>query len=239
MRINEIYQLLIHHERNCISISVASLLALVTIHLWVSIIHIDAQDPIFLSLSIISFILAALLSLIVITRGLVPIVLNFLGIVLIYGSIIIPAIEQNSLGVIYYKAAFGNVTEASLYMGAHGLISLGIFMILMGVVIGYKPSILYARNRPQPVETFWSRYPIWKKELEWMGIKNASLIRLSSMVSEKEQYLLWRYQYVLTSINETLFLVPVNSFIPSNSIILREESSRKIIGVDKYMSFFA
>jgi hypothetical protein len=236
---HEIYHLLKVHERKCIFISILSLIALVIIHVLVSTIHVNVGSPIFTMLSTISFALVTLLSLLVITKGMVPIVINFLGIVLIYGSIVVPAFERAMLGAVYYKAAIGNITETSLYSGSHGLLALGIFMLAMSVIIGYKPSILYTRNRPQPMEKFWSKYPIWKKELQWIGIRNGSLIRLTSLMDEKEKYLLWRYEYVLTSINETLFLVPVNSFVPSKSLIMRERSSGKIIGVDRYMGLFS
>lgn len=227
------------NEAKCIFISILSLIALVIIHVLVSIIHLDAGSTIFMLLSIFSSVLAALLSLIVITKGIVPIVINFLGIVLIYGSIVVPVVERATLGAVYYKAAIGNVTETSLYSGSHGLLFLGIFMLTMSVIIAYKPSILYTRNRPQPMENVWSKYPIWKKDLEWIGIRNGSLIRLTLLMDEKEKYLLWRYEYVLTSINETLFLVPVNSYVPSNSLIMRDKTSGKIIGVDRYMGFFS
>lgn len=236
---HEIYHLLKVNETKCIFISILSLIALVMIHVLVSIIHLESGTSIFMLLSIFSSILAALLSLIVITKGIVPIVINFLGIVLIYGSIVVPVIERATLGAVYYKAAIGNVTETSLYSGSHGLLFLGIFMLTMSVIIAYKPSILYTRNRPQPMEKVWSKYPIWKKDLEWIGIRNGSLIRLTLLMNEKEKYLLWRYEYVLTSINETLFLVPVNAYVPSNSLILRDKTSGKIIGVDRYMGFFS
>jgi hypothetical protein len=227
------------NEAKCIFVSILSLIALVIIHVLVSIIHLDAGSTIFMLLSIFSSVLAALLPLIVITKGIVPIVINFLGIVLIYGSIVVPVVERATLGAVYYKAAIGNITETSLYSGSHGLLFLGIFMLTMSVIIAYKPSILYTRNRPQPMENVWSKYPIWKKDIEWIGIGNGSLIRLTLLMDEKEKYLLWRYEYVLTSINETLFLVSVNSYVPSNSLIMRDKTSGKIIGVDRYMGFFS
>jgi len=236
---HKIHSFLKVNERKCILISVLSLISLVIIHVQLSIMHLDAGTIAFELISIFSFVLAGLLSLIVIARGLVPVVINFLGIVLIYGSIVVPVFERTMLGAMYYKAAVGYVTESSLYSGSHGLLLLGIFMVAMSVIIAYKPSVLYTRNRPQPMEKVWSKFPIWKRELEWVGVRNGSLIRLTLLMDEKEKYLLWRYEYVLTSINETLFLVPVNSYVPANSIIMRDESSGKIIGVDKYVGFFS
>src|SRR5881296_1037833 len=121
---HEIYHLLKVNERKCIFISILSLTALVIIHVLVSTIHVDVGSPIFTMLSTISFALVALLSLLVITKGMVPIVINFLGIVLIYGSIVVPTFERAMLGAVYYKAAIGNITETSLYSGSHGLLFL-------------------------------------------------------------------------------------------------------------------
>jgi hypothetical protein len=239
MKILSVSQYVKWNERIRILTSICSLIILIFIHVFVSSNHIDVDTPTFGFLSVVSFVLATLLSLIVITKGIVPLAISCLGIVLIYGSIVIPVLGQHMLGTIYYKASIGNVTNASLYNGSHGILILGIFMVIMSIIIGYKPSILYTRNRPQSMEIFWSKYPIWKKELMWVGIRNRSLIRLTSLMSEQERYLLWRYEYILVSINHSLFLVPVNSFIPSDSILMRERSSGKIMGVDKYNGYWA
>jgi hypothetical protein len=239
MKILSVSQYVKWNKRIRILTSICSLIILIFMHIFVSSNHIDVNTPTFGFLSVASFVLATLLSLIVITKGIVPLAISCLGIVLIYGSIVIPVLGQNMLGTIYYKASIGNVTNASLYNGSHGILILGIFMVIMSIIIGYKPSILYTRNRPQSMEIFWSKYPIWKKELMWVGIRNTSLIRLTSLMSEQERYLLWRYEYILASINHSLFLVPVNSFIPSDSILMRERSSGKIMGMDKYNSYWA
>lgn len=239
MRILRIFQLLKCNEGMRKLTSLLSLIVLILIHIFVSASHVGVDSPIFGILNIASFVLATMLSLIIITNGIVPIAINCLGIVLIYGSIVVPALGENMLGTVYYKASIGNITDASLYNGSHGLLVLGIFMVVMSIIIGYKPSILYTRNRPQSMEIFWSKYPIWKKELLWVGIRNRSLISLTSLMSERERYLLWRYDYVLASINQSLFLVPVNSFVPSDSVLMRERSSGKIMGVDKYIGYFA
>jgi hypothetical protein len=239
MKIPSVFQDVRQYEGIRIMISMGSLIVLILIHLFVSSSYMDIDSPSFGLLNIASLVIAMSLSSIVITKGIVPIAINCLGIVLIYGSIVVPTFGQDTVGTIYYKASIGNVTDASLYNGSHGILLLGIFMIIMSVIIGYKPSILYTRNRPQSMEAFWSKYPVWKEELMWIGVRYRSLINLALLVSEKERYLLWRYEYVLASINESLFLVPVNSFIPSDSIVMRERISRKIVGVDKYIGYLA
>ena len=179
------------------------------------------------------------LSLTVITKGIVALAINFLGIVLIYGGVVIPSFELAMVGQVYYKAAIGNITENALFSGSHGLFVLGLSMIIFSFIIGYKPTVLYTKNRPAPMEAYWSKYPIWHKELQWAAIKNGSLVKLPLLMNAKDRYLLWRYAYVLVLINDTLFLVPINSFVPSNSMLMRDDLSGKLVGVDKYIGYFA
>ena len=91
------------------------------------------------------------------------------------------------------------------------------------------------------MEAYWSKYPIWHKELQWAAIKNGSLVKLPLMINAKDRYLLWRYAYVLVLISDTMFLVPVNSFVPSNSMLMRDHLSRKVswCGTIGYIGYFA
>jgi hypothetical protein len=227
------------NQRIFLLTSILNLMLLALIHFLVSSIHLEPYGPIFNFLHGLTIILVASLSLIVITKGIVAFAINSLGMVLIYGSIVIPSFELAMVGQVYYKAAIGNITENSLYSGSHGLFLLGLSMIIFSVIIGYRPTILYTKNRPAPMEAFWSKYPIWEKGLQWAAIKNGSLVMLHLLMNDKDRYLLWRYAYVLVLINDTLFLVPVNSFVPSNSMLIRDDVSGKLVGVDKYMGYFA
>ncbi len=228
-----------NNQRVFLLTSISSLMLLILIHFLASSIRLDPNSAIFNFINGLSIILVASLSLIVITKGIVPLAINSLGIVLIYGSIVIPSFELAMVGQVYYKAAIGNISENSLQSGSHGLFLLGLSMVILSVIVGYKPTILYTKNRPEPMESFWSKYPIWKKELQWAAIKNGSLIKIPRLMSDKDRYLLWRYEYVLVLVNDTLFLARVNSFIPSNSELIRDDASGKIVGTDKYMGYFA
>ena len=219
--------------------SISNLMLLVLIHFLISSIHLDPSGPLFNFLHGFTIVLAASLSLSVITKGIIALSINSLGIVLVYGAIVIPSFELAMVGQVYYKAAIGNITENALYSGSHGLFVLGLGMIIFSFIIGYKPTILYTKNRPSPMEAYWSKYPIWHRELQWAAIKNGSLVKLPVLMNAKDRYLLWRYAYVLVLINDTLFLVPVNSFVPSNSMLIRDDASSKLVGVDKYIGYFA
>ena len=219
--------------------SIFNLMLLVLIHFLLSSIHLNPSSPFFNFLHGLTIVLAASLSLTVITKGIVALAINSLGIVLIYGGVLIPSFELAMVGQVYYKAAIGNITENALYSGSHGLFALGLSMIIFSLIIGHKPSVLYTKNRPASMEAYWSKYPIWHRELQWAAIKNGSLVKLPVLMNSKDRYLLWRYEYVLVLINDTLFLVPVNSFVPSNSMLIRDDASSKLVGVDKYIGYFA
>ena len=235
----EIFHWFKTNQRIFLLASILNLTLLILIHFHVSSIHLNPTGPFFNLLHELTIVLAASLSLSVITRGIVALAINSLGLVLIYGAIVIPSFELAMVGQVYYKAAIGNITENALYSGSHGLFLLGLNMILFSFIIRYKPTVLYTKNRPAPMEAYWSKYPIWHKELQWAAIKNGFLVKLPLLMNAKDRYLLWRYAYVLVLINDTMFLVPVNSFVPSNSMLIRDDLSRKLVGVDKYMGYFA
>lgn len=170
---------------------------LVLIHFLVSSIHLNPSGPFFNFLHGLTIVLAASLSLTVITKGIVAFAINSLGIALIYGGIVIPSFELAMVGQVYYKAWRGNISENALYSGSLGLFVLGLSMIIFSFIIGYKPTVLYTKNRPAPMEAYWSKYPIWHKELQWTALKNGSLVKLPLLMNAKDKYLLWRYEYVL------------------------------------------
>lgn len=235
----EIFHWFKTNQRIFLLTSILNIMLLVLIHFLVSSIHLNPSSPFFNFLHGLTIVLAASLSLTVITKGIVALAINSLGIVLIYGGVVIPSFELAMVGEVYYKAAIGNITENALYGGSHGLFVLGLSMIIFSFIIGYKPTILYTKNRPAPMEAYWSKYPIWHKELQWAAIKNGSLVKLPLLMTAMDRYLLWRYAYVLVLINDTLFVVPINSFVPSNSMLIRDDLSGKLVGVDKYIGYFA
>jgi hypothetical protein len=63
-------------------------------------------------------------------------------------------------------------------------------------------------------------------------------VPLRSLMSEQEKYLLWRYEYVLTNIYNTSYLVKPDGFVPKNSTILRDKESGRMIGVSRYSGYF-
>jgi hypothetical protein len=110
-------------------------------------------------------------------------------------------------------------------------------MVVLGMVVAYKPQILYTRNRPISSEQLWTKYPNWNENLQLASTKTDSLIGLPSLLNDTERYLLWRYEFVLVLIYGTVYRVPIYSYVPTSSTVLRESKSQRVIGASKYGYF--
>lgn len=163
-----------------------------------------------------------------------PVAISCLGIVLLYGSIVIPAID-NSLGPFYYKASTGYLTFETIIYGTHGLFFLlGTSMIILGMIVAYKPHILYTRSRPIPTEQLWTKYPNLDENLQLANSNTDTFIGLSNLLNDSERYLLWRYEFLLVFIYGTVYRVSIYSHVPTSSTVMRESKSLRIIGAPKY-----
>jgi hypothetical protein len=149
-----------------------------------------------------------------------------------------PSVATGSLGPFYYKASIGNLNFEAINHGSHGFFLLGMAMVVFSMIVAYKPHVLYTRNRPESAEKLWGKYPKWDEKLQFAGKTTESLIRLPNLLSDTEKYLLWRYEFILAVIYDTVYQVPINSYVPESSKVMRESKSNKIIGSSKYGYFF-
>jgi hypothetical protein len=140
-------------------------------------------------------------------------------------------------GNIYYKAAYGHLSEGLLFQNSHGLFLLGMSMVVFSLIIVYKPSILYTKNRPNDFGGTLYNYPIWKNDMQIIAKISERNIKLEMLMTEIDLYLEWRYEFILVLIYDSLYLVRPNSYVPMSSIIMRDMNSSKMQGVSKY-SFY-
>jgi len=131
---------------------------------------------------------------------------------------------------VYYSTSYGFPTEQSIFNASHGYFFQGIGMIVFSIIIGYKPSLLYIRNRPEPSHIVWEKYPIWYNNTKVVGGDNGPTLILKSLMTDKEKYLLWHYEFVLTNIYGTPYLVKPDEYVPKSSIIFRDKVSGMMIG---------
>ena len=171
-------------------------------------------------------------------KGIVPIAICALGLTLLYAGVLFPSYVTDMVGKIYYKSSYGFTTEKSILNAAHGYFFLGVGMVIFSMILGYKPAILYTRNRPQPLDTIWQNYPIWYDNAEVVMGYHEPSVTLKSLMTAEERYLLWRYEFVLTDIFGTPHLVRPDDFVPASSTILRDKANRSMIGKAKYAGYF-
>ncbi|HKQ22766.1 MAG TPA: hypothetical protein VJS91_12045 [Nitrososphaeraceae archaeon] len=165
-------------------------------------------------------------------KELVPVAISCLGIVLLYG-VVIPAID-NSLGPFYYKASTGYLTFETINYGTHGFFLLGVSMIFLGMIVAYKPNILYTRNRPIPTEQLWTKYPNWDENLQLAVSNTDTFIGLSKLLNGTKRSLLWRCEFIWFL---SIYRVSVYFHIPKSSTLMKESKSLRIIGAPKYGHF--
>jgi len=168
----------------------------------------------------------------------VPIAVCALGLTLLYSGILFPSYAMEMVGEIYYKSSNGFTTENSVLNAAHGYFFLGIGMVIFSMIIGYKPAILYTKNRPEPLDAIWKEYPIWYDNVNVVGGYNEPSVSLKSLMTTEEQYLLWRYDFVLTDIFGTPHLVKPDGRVPVSSTIFREKENLSMMGKAKYPGYF-
>jgi hypothetical protein len=57
-------------------------------------------------------------------------------------------------------------------------------------------------------------------------------------MTAEENYLVWRYEYILADVYDTPHLVKPDSYLPKSSKIFRDKESGKMIGKAKYIGYF-
>ena len=171
-------------------------------------------------------------------KGIVTISRMCSRLTLLYAGILFPSYVMEMVGEIYYKSSIGFTTEKSVLNAAHGYFFLGIGMVIFSMIIGYKPAILYTRNRPEPLDAIWKEYPIWYDNVNVVGGYNEPSVSLKSLMTTEEQYLLWRYElYSLTSLVHPIFVKP-DGRVPVSSTIFRDKENLSMMGKAKYPGYF-
>src|ERR687888_123456 len=237
-RCSPIYQWFYRNKSILIVLSFISIVFLFAIHIFTATTEILLDSALSKIIQIITIVLISLISLSVIWRGLIPIVICGLGVALIYGGIIIPSYALTLPTNSYFKGIRVLIDQQIISMATESYFFLGIAMVILSMIIAYKPTLLYVKNRPEPFHTLWAQYQKWNNNWQFAGGYTERRIPLKSLMKEQEKYLLWRYEYVLTNIYNTAYLVEPSDFVPKSSIIVRDKKSGRMIGISRYSGYF-
>ncbi len=186
----------------------------------------------------VTIVLLLLVVISIIWKGIVPIAVCGLGLALSYAGILYPSYITEMVGEAYHKASYMSISERSVLNASYGYFLLGVSMLVFSIIIAYKPSILYTRNRPEPLDTVWQKYPIWYDNANIVEKYPESNVPLKSLMTIEEEYLSWRYEYILTDILGVPHLVKPDGYVPASSIIFRDKATLSMMGKAKYTGYF-
>jgi hypothetical protein len=193
-------------------------------------------------IQVAAIILVSFIAISVIWKGMVPGVICILGIVLMHNSVILPYYSEPQPG----EASFGEVkfrwtlyTPTAVSMGASMNFFLGVSMVTFSIIMAYRPSLLFTRNRPDPVDSEWLKYPLWQDNTLLADGRTEYSVPIKRLMTDQDRYILWRYEYILANIYGTPHLVRPEGRVPKYSTsIYRDRESGRMIGKARYMGFF-
>lgn len=198
-------------------------------------------------------------------KGAVPALVCALGVVLMHNAIILPYYPpagpvlpdfmfnngNNGSGsggerVQYSNNSNGPSAAVSAHVAVAMHFGLGLGMVAFSMALAYRPSLLFARNRPSDDHPVWSQYPVWRDDdgdNGNRGIQPAAagagyaepVVPAKSLMDDRDRYLMWRYEYVLASIYGAPHLVRPDSLVPrSGTAFIRDKGSGLLVGKAKH-----
>lgn len=229
------------NEQGLLAIDIICIVILLFMHLFTSMLQVFTQE-IATAVQIAATVLVAFIALSVVWKGIIPLVICILGIVLMHNSVILPYYaEPQTREVTFWRTTIllEEFTPNAVSMGTTMHFLLGASMVAFSIVIAYRPSLLFTRNRPESLESEWSKYPVWNDNTLLADGRMERSVPVNSLMTDQDRYLLWRYEYILADIYDTPHLVRPNGLVPKDSTrIFRDKDSGKLIGKARYNSFF-
>lgn len=225
-----------------LAIDVVCIMLLFFMHLFVSTFHVIAQD-VAIALQLAAIAPAVFIALSIAWRGVVPLVICVLGIVLMHSSVMLPYYEPETIeytieGIEDRVFTWTYYTPMSVSVGSNMNFFLGLGMVAFSMIIVYRPSAVFTRNRPESLENEWSKYPIWQDNTLLADGRMEPSVSVTSLMTDEDRYLLWRYEYVLTNIYGVPNLVKPSGLVPVGSTVLKDRESGRVLGKARYSGFF-
>jgi hypothetical protein len=229
------------NKSTLIVMDIVCIIVLFFLHLFPLTFQFSFQEYIN-AIQIVAIVFASCIALSVIWKGIVPTVICILGIVLVHNSLILPYYSEPQPGEAWLgdvKYTWTLYTPTAVSMGASMNFFLGLSMVIFSVIIAYRPSILFTKNRPNSVDSEWLKYPLWHDNTLLADGRTEYSVPIKMLMTDQERYVLWRYEYILANIYGTPHLVRPEGYVPKYSTsIYRDRESGRIIGKARYNGFF-
>lgn len=229
------------NEHRLLAINIVCIVLLFFIHLFTSIFQILTPE-IMNAVQISTIFLVAFIVLSVVWKGIVPLIICILGIVLMHYSVILPyysAPERGEVNPGGTKFTYPFSTPSIFGTAANMHFFLGVSMVVLSIIIAYRPSLLFTRNRPESLESEWSNYPVWYDNALLANGMTERSVPVKNLMTDQDKYLLWRYEYILANVYGIPHLVKPNGLVPKDStLIFRDKDSGRVMGKARYTGFF-
>ncbi len=236
----KVYSWFFRNQSKLFTLDIVWILLLFFLHLFTTTVHIFTEEIADI-VQIIAVVPIALIILSIVWKGIVPLITCVLGIVLMHNSVILPYFSAPQTEEIISTTGRVVLTQYStqlLWVATNMHFLLGSTMVALSIIMAYRPSILFTRNRPESLESEWFEYPIWHDHLLFADGKHKGSIPVKSLMTDRDKYLLWRYEFVLVNIGGTSYLVRPEGRVPTGSRVFRDKDSGMLIGKSRYSGFF-
>jgi len=238
---DKVYLWFRRNESKLLSIDILSIVLLFFLHLLTSTVQILIPE-IVNAIQTTALILVSFIALSVVWKGTVPLIICVLGLVLIHNSVILPYYSDPQPDVAIFgdmKFTWTLYSPTAVSVGASMNFFLGLSMVAFSIIIAYRPSLLFTKNRPESLDSEWFKYPIWQDNTLLADGRMQSSVPIRNLMSDEDRYLLWRYEYVLANIYGTPHLVRPEGYVPKISTsIYRDKESGRMMGKPRYSGYF-
>jgi len=119
-----------------------------------------------------------------------------------------------------------HMKEKREIMKEYGLY-IGLGNLVISMMFAYRPTLLYVKNRT-PDEL---PYPIWDSNKQARTRFSPHLVPVRSLLNEKERWFIFKYKFILISIESKIYLVRPNDSVPETAILLRSKSGQSPLGM--------
>lgn len=230
-----VYRWFQRNESRLFAIDIVCIVVLFFMHLFMS--TLDVLPPqVTSAVQVAAAIPVAFIALSVLWKGVVPLVICTLGIVLMYSAITLPYYQEDSSQFGENARRRYNPEAALMETNLHFF--LGAAMAALSITIVRRPSILFTRNRPESLDSEWSRYPVWHDNVLLADGHAEPSVSVKSLMTDQDRCLLWRYEYVLASVHGAPHLVSPQGMVPKGSSVLRDKESGRVMGKARYNGYF-
>ncbi len=186
----------------------------------------------------IDFLILPLLALLVFSifwRGSIPVFLSLTGSLMTYTGMYYIQEKysglQNLPPVIANRLGYGVITQSHFHIDQYAQLFFlsGIFFLMLCLVISFKPSFFRARGSK------YSPYPIWRNDDAVLisGKNPSTLIPVSSLLNFAEQHIASTYKYLVLMIQNKIYFVSPNEWVPQGSSVIRDKETCSLIGIPK------